>query len=254
VEQRNERGLSADAVLPGTRDRLVLGAHWGLLAFFCGLGGYYLLTLAMAAFFSGRFDEFDPMEPPQIGPLLLLAFLPNLMLGLAPALGARRWGRGVRGEFGLLPNRRDVKVGLACGGVALVAGYLVNLILLGLYGTDRQSDGPLAEFSDGDGDKTPWLVLAAVIVIIAAPVTEELLVRGALWNALAHYRLPGWTILLLTALVFAHLHGEPTRTVALLVQGVAIGFARQRTGRVGAGLVAHAANNIPPALLLFTGN
>jgi membrane protease YdiL (CAAX protease family) len=61
-------------------------------------------------------------------------------------------------------------------------------------------------------------------------------------------------VLVLTAIVFAYLHGKPTRTIALLGQGLAIGAARYFTGRVGASVIAHAANNLPPALLLFVGN
>jgi hypothetical protein len=42
-------------------------------------------------------------------------------------------------------------------------------------------------------------------------------------------------------------HGEPTRTIAMFGQGLAI--ARRVFHRPG--VVAHAANNLPPALLLF---
>jgi membrane protease YdiL (CAAX protease family) len=243
-----------DPPVPAARDGLVRGAHWGLLAFFLGLGGYHLVTLAISALVAGSLDQFDPLELHNVGPLLLLAFLPNLLLGLGPAFGSRRWGNGLRRDFGLVPNWRDVKVGLACGGFALLAGYLLNLVLLAAYGTDRVPDSPLTELSDGLGDNTVWLALAAVVVVIGAPVTEELLVRGALWGSLEFYRVPRWAILVLTAIVFAHLHGEPTRTIALFGQGLAMGVARMVTGRVGAGIVAHAANNLPPALLLFAAS
>jgi hypothetical protein len=236
------------------RPRLVFGAHWGFLAFFAGLGAYHLVTVVITALRSGH-ASVDPLELLDFGPVLLLAFLPSVLLGLGPVLASRRWGDGPKADFGWLPTLRDVKVGLACGGLALVAGYLLNLVLLGLYGIDRVSDGPLTELAEGvDEDNTIWLVLAAIIVVVATPLAEELLMRGALWGALEHHRVPPWVILVLTAVVFAYLHGEPTRTIALLAQGLAIGLARMRTGRVGASLVAHAANNLPPALLLFTGS
>lgn len=234
-----------------SRTRTVLGAHWGFLAFFVGLGVYHLVTLVMTALRSGH-ASVDPLALLDVGPVLLLAFLPTVLLGLAPLVASRKWGTGK--DFGWFPTLRDVKIGLACGGVALVAGYLLNLLLLGLYGTDRVAAGPLADLARNDDDNTLWLVLAAIIVVVATPLAEELLMRGALWHALAHHRVPPWVILVLTAVVFAYLHGEPTRTIALLAQGVAIGWARLRTGRVGASLVAHAANNLPAALLLFTGS
>jgi membrane protease YdiL (CAAX protease family) len=239
----------------GRRTGLVFGAHWGFTAFFAGIAGYYLVTLVMTAMLSGHFGEYDPLELRDTGPLLLLAFLPNLLLGLGPAVGSKVWGEGLREDFGLRPTWRDVKIGVACGAAALVAGYLLNLLLLAVYGTDNVSDGPLSELSDGTAQSdTVWLVLAAVIVVLAAPLTEELLFRGTLWGALGHHRIPAWVILVVTALVFALLHGEPTRTIALFGQGLAIGLARYLSGRVSASVIAHAANNLPPAVLLFVGN
>ncbi|NIH81860.1 CPBP family intramembrane glutamic endopeptidase [Amycolatopsis viridis] len=236
------------------RSRLVLGAHWGFLAFFAGLGAYHLVTVVMTVMRSGH-ASVDPLELLDVGPVLLLAFVPSLLLGLAPLVASKRWGSGPHADFGWLPTLRDVKVGLACGVLALLAGYLVNLVLLGVYGTDRVSDSPLTDLAESGGsDELVWLALAAVVVVIATPMAEELLVRGSLWGALEHHRLPQWVIVVLTAVVFAYLHGEPTRTLALLVQGLAIGVARWRTGRVGASFVAHAANNLVPALLLFTGS
>ncbi|RBM19953.1 CPBP family intramembrane metalloprotease [Prauserella sp. PE36] len=238
---------------PPIRAGLVLGAHWGFLAFFAGLAAYYLLSLLLTAFAIGGDGEVGSLRLPELGPLVLLAFVPNILLGLAPVLAARRWGQGVLAEFRLLPNARDVKVGLACGGFALLTGYLLNVVLLEVYGTDRLSD-PLTEVFGGIASNTGWLVVAALIVVVAAPLTEELFVRGALWNGLAHHRVPPWVVLVLTALVFAQLHGEPSRTIALLGQGIAIGAARLITDRVGASVVAHATNNLPPALLLFGGS
>ncbi|MCF6423202.1 CPBP family intramembrane glutamic endopeptidase [Amycolatopsis tucumanensis] len=236
------------------RNRLVFGAHWGFVAFFAGLGGYHLVTVVMTALRSGQ-ASVDPLELLDVGPVLLLAFVPSLLLGLAPLVASRRWGRGPRRDFGWLPTLRDVKVGLACGALALLAGYLVNLVLLGIYGTDRVSDSPLTDLAeDGGRDEFVWLALAALVVVVATPMAEELLMRGSLWGALEHHRVPQWVILVLTAVVFAYLHGEPTRTLALLAQGLVIGAARWRTGRVGASFVAHAANNLAPALLLFTGS
>ncbi|GAA4530871.1 type II CAAX endopeptidase family protein [Amycolatopsis samaneae] len=232
---------------------LVLGAHWGLLAFFAGIAGYYLVNLTITVLMNRHLGEFDPLELHDIGPLLLLAFLPNLLLGLGPVLGSRRWGAGLRADFGLLPTWRDVRIGLACGLLALVAGFALNLLSIAVYGTDDVTDSPLTDLADTYRGDTGWLVLAAVIVVLGAPVTEELLVRGTLWNGLSWYRIPPWAVLALTALVFAQLHGEPTRVLALFGQGLAIGLARHLSGRVGAAVVAHAANNLPPAVFLFVG-
>jgi membrane protease YdiL (CAAX protease family) len=236
-----------------TRERLVLGAHWGFVAFFAGIAGYHLVTLVMSFALSGRFGGYDPLELRDVGPLLILAFLPTVVLGLGPALGSRIWGGGLGADFGLRPTWRDVRIGLACGAAALAAGYLLNLLLLAVYGSGNDSPAnPITELSGTttEGDVI-WLALAAAIVVLVVPVTEELLFRGTLWNALGFHRLPAWVILVITALVFAQLHGEAARTIALFGQGIAIGLARYLSGRVGAAVIAHAANNLPQAVLLF---
>jgi hypothetical protein len=242
-----------DPVAHDDGGRRVLGAHWGFAAFFAGVAGYHLVTLITTVALNRQTGELDPLQLPA-GPLLLLAFLPNLMLGLGPVLGSLRYGEGLRRDFGLVPNWRDVRIGLAFGALALAVGYALNLAEIAVYGADQVSDSPLTDLADNADNSPAWLVPAALIVVIAAPLTEELLVRGTLWNALAAYRIPSWVVLVLTALVFAQLHGEATRTVALFGQGLVLGLARHYSGRVGASVVAHAANNLPPAVLLLAGH
>ncbi|TCP51990.1 hypothetical protein EV191_106154 [Tamaricihabitans halophyticus] len=224
--------------------------HWGFLTFFAAVGGFYLVALVLGALLSGDSGLVSATSTPDLGPVVLLAFLPNLLLGIVPMLGSWRWGAGLRVDFGILPGKRELVVGLACGGFALLAAYLVNLILLAARGQDEVRD-PLAELSRLAGDEAAWLVAIALFTVIGAPLTEELLLRGGLWNALEHYRVPRYAILGLTALVFAFLHEEPARTPALIVQGLAIGAARMITGRTSASIVAHAANNLVPALALL---
>jgi hypothetical protein len=43
-------------------------AHWAFAAFFTGLAGYYLSTLAVTALTADRFAEFDVTNPPVLGP------------------------------------------------------------------------------------------------------------------------------------------------------------------------------------------
>src|SRR5690606_16958604 len=126
--------------------------------------------------------------------LVLLAFLPNLLLGLGPASASREGVCGMRGDFGLLPTGRDVRVRPACGGFFLLTAYLLNLLLLQVYGGEYLSDSAtnvLQNLMSGIG----WLILAAIVVVVVAPLTEELLFRGALWSGLAYYRVPPWVIL-----------------------------------------------------------
>jgi uncharacterized protein len=220
---------------------------WGFAAFFIGYGGYYVVGLVLGALRPGGGGGFDPSEPPDTGPLLLLAFAPNILLGLVPAVLSWWRGHGLRSDFGILPKRRDFRVGFVCGLCALFGSLAVTMLVIAVNGPPPETG--LTRLMDGH--RTVWLFLFALFAFLGAPLTEELLMRGALWGALEHYRVPRYVILGLTALVFALIHQEVWRTPVLLVGGLAIGTARMVTGRVAASMVAHATNNFLPALLLF---
>lgn len=220
---------------------------WGFAAFFIGYGGYYLVVLILHAIRPARANGFDPTAPPNTGPLLLLAFAPNILLGLVPAAFSWWRGNGLRSDFGILPKRRDFKVGLACGAIALLGSWVLTVVIIAISGPPPETD--LTRLMQGE--RTVWLFLFALFAFLGAPLTEELLMRGVLWGALEHYRIPRYAILVLTSLIFALIHQEVWRTPVLFVGGLAIGAARMITGRVATSMIAHATNNFLPALLLF---
>ncbi len=90
------------------------------------------------------------------------------------------------------------------------------------------------------------LALAVTVfgVVIAAPVSEELLFRGLLYTSVRE-RWGFWPALLLTSTLFAAVHYEPTGVYALLVlpSGLLFGWLREVTGGVYASTLMHAAFN-----------
>jgi membrane protease YdiL (CAAX protease family) len=227
---------------------------WGIPAFFLGYGTFYVLGLIITAVLTSGVVRLDSVPTGDRGAFVLLALTPNLFLGLAPAVLSWWKGNGLRRDFGIVPTRRDLWIGLVCGLVAFGIGLLVNLILqLVVFRNSGQGNNAVQQLSGLSGGRTVWLAIAALFVVIGAPLTEETLVRGALWGALEHYKLHRYAILALTSLIFAFMHQEPTVTLALFCQGVSIGFARMITGRIGASMIAHATNNLIPALILFFG-
>jgi membrane protease YdiL (CAAX protease family) len=213
------------------------GLSWGLPAFLLGFGMYYVVSLLIIGFLPAP-------DGPRSGVRLLVPFIANLFLGLVPWWFSRRRGRGLRADFGFVPNRRDLEVGLGWGIGSLIAGLLISLLLSHLI---PPTASQVSTHLDG------WLVGYSLFLVIGAPITEELLVRGALWGALEHYGVPRLTILVFTALVFAFVHLEPSRLASLFAQGIAIGGARLVTGRVGASVLAHTTNNLLPGIFTLAG-
>jgi membrane protease YdiL (CAAX protease family) len=185
---------------------------------------------------------------------VLLALLPNLLLGLGPAVVSWWRGLGPRLDFGIRFTREDLSIGFGWGIGALAIGLAVNYVLQLLVFHDQNQPNAAEEIGKLAGGRSVWLAIALVFVVLVAPLSEEMLVRGALWGALEYYRVPRLMILALTSLVFAFLHQEPTLTLGLFCQGLALGTARMRTGRIGASMIAHATNNLVPAVVLLVAS
>ena len=98
------------------------------------------------------------------------------------------------------------------------------------------------------------LILSFVMIVILAPLAEELLFRGWIFGSLRARFSAGVTILA-TAVLFAVVHMDPTGfyPVAVLAPGFILSVIRERTGSVKPAVLAHALyNGIGWLLLLFT--
>jgi membrane protease YdiL (CAAX protease family) len=221
------------------------------VAFFAGFGGFFLVSLVITGVAAGVSVHVGAVSGGRGGPAVLLALLPNLLLGLGPAALSWWRGKGPRIDFGIRFTRADLAIGFSSGMIALAVGLAVNYVLENLVFRDGSQNNVAEELGQLTGGRSVWLLIAVLFLVFVSPLTEELLMRGALWGALEHQRLPRWAILALTSLIFAFLHQEPTLTLALFCQGLAIGSARMRTGRIGASMIAHATNNLIPALVLW---
>ncbi|MBT3224168.1 MAG: CPBP family intramembrane metalloprotease [Proteobacteria bacterium] len=81
-----------------------------------------------------------------------------------------------------------------------------------------------------------------VTVVIMAPLCEELIFRGFLWDAAARF-MPRWGVWLTTSVLFAVYHMDPIQGTAVLFTGLFIGWLRYIGGSVWPAVVAHFVNN-----------
>ena len=81
-----------------------------------------------------------------------------------------------------------------------------------------------------------------VVVGVLAPIGEELFFRGYLQTRLRQVWRPGPAILV-TALAFGVIHGEPVHGVLAFLLGLYLGLVTERAASVVPAVVCHAANN-----------
>lgn len=157
-----------------------------------------------------------------------------------------RWKRA----FALRPSRGAFVVG---GGLAaLTVGWLPSWILQALL--ERMPSGYSStvelmaeQLREGDGLGRMVLLLA---IVVGAPVFEELVFRGYLWEALERAGPPAFAWLG-TSLLFAAYHQDPVHVVALLPTAFFIGWLRLASGSIWPAMAAHFVNNALSVVLIL---
>ncbi len=135
------------------------------------------------------------------------------------------------------------------GGLAV--GALGNLVLIPIVylpleaiWPDTFSDDRLTENARDLVDRASGAsaLLLVVIVVVGAPIVEELFYRGLLQRSLAARFREGAVVVAVAAL-FAVFHFRPIEIPGLFVIGLVFGVAALRTGRLGTAIMIHVGFN-----------
>ncbi len=168
----------------------------------------------------------------------------NAVVQLATALGfllvpiaiATRWGES---SVGVALRRLGVR-GFRPGALkwmgAAVGAYLVFAALYaGIFGSPHQED--IAE-SFGS------LPAQVLLIVIAAPISEEVCFRGMLFGGL-RTRLPRLAAALIGALIFGGLHALTgiSAVPPLIFFGFVLALLYEKTGSIVPGILLHMLNN-----------
>ncbi|MGC1237588.1 MAG: CPBP family glutamic-type intramembrane protease [Acidimicrobiales bacterium] len=154
-------------------------------------------------------------------------------------------------DYGLSwPTAKDFGSGVVTGVIGRVWPLL--LVFLAVWATHQE----LSKSSPQILGETPrgitgWFVVI-LVTVICAPVVEELFFRGLVQGAFTR-RVGAVPAIFITALVFSlsHVTGEGVfAPIVLFPIALLLGYLRHKTGRLAAGMVAHATFNAT-VLLLF---
>lgn len=159
----------------------------------------------------------------------------------APLWASRRKGTGrLATDFGLVVRARDAVSGIPTGIAAQIV--LVPLVYLPFrsFVDTKKLDAPARDLAD-KAHGLSFLVLA-IVLVVGAPIVEELFFRGLLMRAIARRFGDGWA-LAGSSVGFGLAHLEGLQFPALVAVGVVFGVLAQRSGRLGPPIWAHAAFN-----------
>jgi uncharacterized protein len=176
---------------------------------------------------------------------------------LMAAVGAQVLGLALAGAY-LLARRRLtwrllgpvrpsgllVAIGLGVGIAGTVLAYLLNGILSFIFEPEAPVEQQLLQDVLAGGWATVFAVIAAVVM---APIAEEILFRGVLFQALRR-RLGMWVAAVISSLVFTAVHVEivtsqPLALVGLFALGVFLAWSFHRSGSLVVPILGHAVFN-----------
>lgn len=191
-------------------------------------------------------------EAPFAATILIGMLAPWLMLAGWPVIATRVRGNGPVIDLGIRVTWRDVGIGVVGGGASLVVATILAGLSVLIFGDFTSAAGDVAaELSEAAS--RPVLVLFAFMLAFGAPVVEELAFRGLVFAGLRKHGFSPVITIVLSALIFALFHLEPSRILVLAGVGLVLGYLRWRTGSLGACMVAHCVNNLPAAVLVAAG-
>lgn len=161
-------------------------------------------------------------------------------------------GHGVVADFGLSLRPVDVPLGVIAGvAVQLVVVPLLYVPILRLTGTSSNDlSAPARALADKATGPIGWLLLV-LIVVVGAPVVEELFFRGLFLRSLQKHGLPDWAAIVICAAVFGAVHFQLLQFVGLFAIGLVLSTMAVRTGRLGMSIFTHMGFNATSVALLY---
>ena len=149
-----------------------------------------------------------------------------------------------RSTIGATFLRREVAVGIPLGIASqLILVNAVNWPLARLFPDAFSFDEVSKRASDlVDAAHGGWVLLLGLVVIVGAPIVEEIVYRGVVQPGLVASW--GRTVgIVATAALFAAIHMQPVELPGLFVFALVLGWARHSTGTIGLSIVTHMAFN-----------
>lgn len=137
----------------------------------------------------------------------------------------------------------------------VLAASAVFIIGMGLWTNYLTEMAEIPDKMKGFVERAMKHPLGIVSIVILAPVVEELLFRGAMQGHLLRiWKKPALSIVV-PALIFGAVHGNPVQIPFAFVTGLALGWVYYRTGSLVPGMLMHFINNGTSVLLFYlSGN
>jgi uncharacterized protein len=220
---------------------------WGLLLFAAMFAGQFLLVLAFFLAKGPPFDITSIKAVASAGTVISLSVMMGLPAVLAVLWLATRMARMPFADY--LALRRTSWTNLLIGTVALIALIAGWELLSRLLGREVAPGFMVDVLKSARADGALWLLVIAFAV--AAPVTEELMVRGFLYRGWSESFLGPAGAIALSSLVWTAMHAQYYDWFLfgeVLSIGLLLGYMRSRSNSTWLTILMHGINNFAATL------
>ena len=220
---------------------------WGLLLFAAMFAGQFALV---AAFFITKGPPFDIASIKAVassGTVISLSVMMGLPAVLAVLWLATRMVHMPLADY--LALRRTLWTDLLIGVVALIALIAGWDLLSRMLGRDISPGFMVDVLKSAQADGALWLLVIAFAV--AAPVTEELMVRGFLYRGWSELALGPLGAVVLSSLVWTAMHAQYYDWFLfseVMSIGLLLGYMRYRSNSTWLTIIMHGINNFAATL------
>lgn len=210
-----------------------------------------VVVSSIAGKITGKLIDWDTATEKPL--LVYLSENLGMQLGMLLAfLGFALATRSVDSDTKPNPAARSILIGLKWLAIAypiMIAANLAWRTILTALGFERVIQDPVKLVLDGGTPLEQSLIYGMIVLV--APVCEELVFRGVIFRYF-HQRLSLALALLLSAAFFAAVHFNLYTFVPLLVIGITLALAYRESGNILSSIAFHAAfNSINLLLILF---
>jgi CAAX protease family protein len=200
-----------------------------------------LILLVLSLVEAGIVSIFDPNLDSLAGRLVAQALLAATLVGVAYGVATERGGAG-RAPWSRLGIKRPLRSPYGLAAAAYI-GYIVFALAYGALVHPHQKD-ITRDLGFGHGDL--GTVIAGLLIIVAAPISEEIFFRGFIFGGFRS-RLSFPVAALLSAGIFGLFHytgsGSETVLPQLAVLGFAFAWVYEETGSIYPTIALHMLNN-----------
>ncbi|MCL2173997.1 CPBP family intramembrane metalloprotease [Candidatus Saccharibacteria bacterium] len=256
-------GLASGIIAPiltrqKTKSTVVHAIGWISWFFFSVVASAFVLSFVLLAVSGGEFND-------TIFTTIIDALTYLIMFGFMILLPWRQWrGRRKKGQprkqgagkfilkisgLNRKPTLDDVKKFLSFFPLYFVTNLAAGIVMTLIVGTEIMSQEQDVGFAKA-GNASLALVFIGLALVVLAPLFEEMLIRGVLFSKLRD-KLKFWPTALLTAGVFALIHGQLNVGVMTFILALYAAFLREKTGAIWSGIMLHATQNLIAFCLLF---